>query len=484
MNYSASISLSTARTTISGYSLGIADTISGCTSFKEGTSRQHSLASEIRDGVGDTAVTRYIDKIEPDPESESSLKSAPGHHQKTVQFTETPKDSDKNRVFFAVPSNTAAEQINTDDRTLSNELATPTRRHILPLAINQSAETVELMDDNLLSASKESVRLDSREVDIGKVIGNRYEILSEISRGGFGIVYRARQIGLDRVVALKRLHAQNDYSNVKRFFLEANIIKDLVHPNTIQLIDAGMDDNHLYYVMEYIEGKSLRELIDMEHSLDPLRSLNITKQILKSIHEAHERGIIHRDLKPSNILIRNIIGEQDFVKVLDFGIAKVHYKGMPRLTENGKIMGTPQYLAPELLYGDEATQSTDLFSIALILVEMLTGKALLPKSPVSIVKLSTSPEPIPIPQWILQSPMGDMLRRALNKDPDFRYRNAADMIADIQRVEACMRFDLQNTSKYEPKQTHGKSLLFSWFAIIAGLILLNVVFFVCTFILY
>ena len=481
MNYSASISLLTARTTISGYSMGLADTISGCMNLKEGTTRQHSLASEIRDGIGDTAVTRYIDKI--DPECETCFKSVPGRNQKTVQFVDAPKGNDKKTRVFAISSNTADEKTNTDDRTISNELATPTCRHMLPLASKQADETVELTEDKLLSPSKESTRLDSREVDIGKVIGNRYEILSEISRGGFGIVYRARQIGLDRVVALKRLHAQNDCSNVKRFFLEANIIKDLVHPNTIQLIDAGMDDNHLYYVMEYIEGKSLRELIDIEHSLDPLRSLNIAKQILKSIHEAHERGIIHRDLKPSNILIRNIIGEQDFVKVLDFGIAKVQYRGMPRLTENGKILGTPQYLAPELLYGDEATHSTDLYSIALILVEMLTGKALLPKSPVSIVKLSTSPEPIPIPQWILQSPMGDMLRRALNKDPDFRYKNATDMIAYIQRIETGMHLDLQNSGRYEPKNNDGKSRLTSWLAIVVGIVLLNAVLFICTFML-
>ena len=337
------------------------------------------------------------------------------------------------------------------------------------------------MDDQVSSTVKESPRQDSREIETGKVIGCRYEILSEISRGGFGIVYRARQIGLDRVVALKRLHTQNDYANVKRFFLEANIIKDLVHPNTIQLIDAGMDDNHLYYVMEYIEGKSLRELIDIEHSFEPLRALNITRQILKSIHEAHERGIIHRDLKPSNILIRNIIGEQDFVKVLDFGIAKVHYKGMPRLTESGKIMGTPQYLAPELLYGDEASPSTDLFSVALMLVEMLTGKALLPKSPSSIVKLSTSPDPIPIPQWILDSPMGNMLRRALNKDPDFRYTNAAEMIDDIKKIENQIYASVRSVDHMKIERDHIKNPIFQWIAIIAGIIIVNVVLYICVF---
>ena len=223
-------------------------------------------------------------------------------------------------------------------------------------------------------------RADSREIEIGKVIGNRYEILSEISRGGFGIVYRARQIGIDRVVAIKRLHTQADPASLERFSLEANIIKDLVHPNTIQLIDAGMDENHLYLVMEYIEGQSLRELNDEEHAIEPLRALNITKQILKSLHEAHERGIIHRDIKPSNILIRNIIGEHDFVKVLDFGIAKAQFRDAPRLTECGKILGTPQYLAPELLYGDEAKPSSDIFSVALMLVEMLTGTPLLPRA--------------------------------------------------------------------------------------------------------
>ncbi len=286
----------------------------------------------------------------------------------------------------------------------------------------------------------------SCEIDIGAVVAGRYEILSEISRGGHGIVYRARQLGIDRIVALKRLHSQNDKSITQRFLLEANIIRDLIHPNTIQLIDAGNDNNHLYIVMEYIEGQSLRDLLIQEKSLDILRTINIARQILKSLNEAHQRGIIHRDIKPSNIIIRSVIGENDFVKVLDFGIAKARYQNMPHLTQNGKLLGTPQYLAPELLFGDIATPAVDLFAIGLLLVEMLSGHSPLPKDAVEVVKLATSPDPIEIPEWIKQTEIGPVIQCALQKDPKQRYHSATEMLADLQRVEMRIHMHIHNKS--------------------------------------
>lgn len=275
----------------------------------------------------------------------------------------------------------------------------------------------------------------SSEISIGCVVDGRYEILSEISRGGYGIVYRARQIGIDRIVALKRLQSQSDASTVQRFLLETNIIKNLVHPNTIQLIDAGIDRNHLYLVMEYIDGASLYQIMRLHKSLGISRAVNITRQILKSINEAHQRGIVHRDLKPSNILIRHIIGERDFVKVLDFGIAKVQTSRSMRLTQEGRIMGTPQYLAPEAFYGDKSKPSVDLFAVALIFYEMLTGYPLLPSDLSKVVQLCGSDDEFELPKWIQKSPVGAFLRRALYKDPGKRFQSASEMLFVLQQIE-------------------------------------------------
>lgn len=289
---------------------------------------------------------------------------------------------------------------------------------------------------NGMRTGGETPRDVSHEIKIGAMVAQRYEILSEISRGGYGVVYRARQQGPDRIVALKRLRANQDKSVMQRFLLEADIIKSLIHPNTIQLIDAGIDEKCQFIVMEYIEGQSLRSLLHTEGRLEILRALHIARQILKSVNEAHQKGIVHRDLKPSNILIRDVIGERDFVKVLDFGIAKARHRTGMRLTQNGKIMGTPQYIAPELLWGEDACPGTDIFAVGLMLAEMVSGKPVLPSDPIQAARLATDTLPIPLPAWVQASEIGDVLMRALEKDPEKRYQTAEAMIDDLECVSA------------------------------------------------
>ena len=318
-------------------------------------------------------------------------------------------------------------------------------------SINFNDKAIEQTDTVIDSSNKTP----SREINIGSIVAGRYEILSQISEGGFGIVYRARQIGVDRVVALKRLRTQRDETVNQRFLLEANIIKALIHPNTIQLIDAGMDGSHLYIVMEYIEGISLKTLIKEEKTLPPLRAIHIASQILKSLHEAHERGIVHRDVKPSNILIRDIIGERDFVKLLDFGIAKARFKNSARLTQDGRIMGTPQYLAPELLFGDDATPASDTFAVGLILVEMLTGSSPMPKDVKKLVQLVTTQKMIQIPESIANTELGPIIQCALNIAPNQRYRTAEAMLTDLKRVE--MKLNLSNCAMKSPLTTMTKA---------------------------
>lgn len=277
--------------------------------------------------------------------------------------------------------------------------------------------------------------LESSELAIGHVVAHRYEVLSEIARGGYGVVYRARQIGIDRVVALKRLKNQNDPAVVRRFLMEAEIIKNLIHPNTIQLIDAGNDeDNHLYIVMEYIEGRSLQSIFHQKESISVQRAVHITMQILKSLNEAHQRGIIHRDLKPSNILLREVIGEPDFVKVLDFGIAKQTRLPVPKLTMDGTVMGTPQYIAPELFFGKQPSAASDIYAIGLILAQMVIGKSLVPTDMAQALQWHHSGSEAELPSWVRQTAIGEVILKAVRKNPNERYRNVVEMMADLQRV--------------------------------------------------
>lgn len=291
---------------------------------------------------------------------------------------------------------------------------------------------------------QEGKRAYSAELEIGCVIADRFEILSEIASGGYGVVYRARQIGVDRVVALKRLRCQNDPSVVKRFMLEMQIIKDLVHPNTIQLIDAGMDDDHMYIVMEYIEGESLYGALKREKVFSPLRALNITRQVLKSVNEAHQRGILHRDIKPSNILLRRVIGEEDFVKVLDFGIAKSRERAEVQLTQSGFVMGTPHYLAPESLLSGAHYVQSDIFAIGLVFCEMLIGRQVLNGSISQVTAVLSNENPLCIPAPYRGTSLERILLKALAKRPDERYASAEEMIHDLNALE------------WEMAQNHGK----------------------------
>ncbi len=334
-----------------------------------------------------------------------------------------------------LPANEA--HLNSDEMTpcfLNDMHEVARRQHHAENHRDASFDVVSALEDE---DRHEEQRLNSSELSIGHVVGGRYEILSEVARGGFGIVYRARQIGIDRIVALKRLKSQNEPSAVQRFLLEANIIKNLIHPNTIQLIDAGTDrDNHLYFVMEYIEGQSLQAILNHGECISLQRAINITIQILKSLNEAHQRGIIHRDLKPSNILLRNVIGEHDFVKVLDFGIAKQTSMLTPKLTMDGKILGTPQYIAPELFSGQTPTPASDLYAIGLILATMIMGTSLVPENPMEAIKWHMTPTPSVLPNWISASPIGPFLQKAIQKDPEKRYQTALEMIVDLKKLEA------------------------------------------------
>jgi serine/threonine-protein kinase len=213
---------------------------------------------------------------------------------------------------------------------------------------------------------------------IGQKVHGKYLVHELIGRGGMGEVYKATHLNLDRPVVLKLLKKSflNDPSIVQRFHREARAASRLNHPNSVSIIDFGeMEDKTLFMVMEYLKGRSLARVIAEDQPLPEARVVHIGAQILAALAEAHALGIIHRDLKPENVMLESRRDEPDFVKVLDFGIAKLNEPGdgAGRLTQAGIVCGTPGYMSPEQVRGDELDPRSDIYSVGVILYEMLTG---------------------------------------------------------------------------------------------------------------
>ncbi|MEZ4363982.1 MAG: protein kinase [Kofleriaceae bacterium] len=214
----------------------------------------------------------------------------------------------------------------------------------------------------------------------GREIAGRYRIKTKLGEGGMGAVYKAEQISLKREVALKVLKPDlvSSPTLLRRFNAEAEAVAKLNHPNTVSIYDFGQDaDGTLFIAMEFVEGASLRAALIAESPFPPARALHIAGQIAASLGDAHAAGIIHRDLKPDNIMLQRRGKSQDVVRVLDFGIAKLRddSRGTQHsMTQAGDVLGTPQYMSPEQIRGEEIDGRADVYALGAILYEMLTGR--------------------------------------------------------------------------------------------------------------
>ncbi len=214
----------------------------------------------------------------------------------------------------------------------------------------------------------------------GDIIGGRYQLTTVIGRGGGGVVYKALQMGIGREVALKVLAPESHFepTAVRRFEREARLVSRLHHPNTVTCYEFNQtNEGLLYFVMEFVDGVPLKTVLEREGVVPPERAVPILRQILKSLAEAHAQGIVHRDLKPANIMLCNLHGERDFVKVLDFGVAtlldaedQAHAQDMTRTAD---VVGTPKYMAPEQFRSEQLTPASDLYALACMGFEMLAG---------------------------------------------------------------------------------------------------------------
>ena len=276
---------------------------------------------------------------------------------------------------------------------------------------------------------------------VGERIADRYELVKEIGRGGFGVVYRAVQVGLNETVAVKILlpHVIDSDDIVGRFQQEVEVAKSLRHPNSIRIIDASQTSQGLpYYVMEFVDGKPLDEIIEAEGPISPARAQRIMLQVLKSLGEAHSKGVVHRDLKPANLMVCDIHGERDFVKVLDFGIAKaLTDKGSSsHMTSTGIVLGTPAYMSPEqAASARDLDGRSDLYAAGLILSECISGQPVVSgETPYVIAAMHAMPTPLSFQPEVYTSRLWPVIQYATQKQRDSRFRTAEDMAAALGRI--------------------------------------------------
>jgi serine/threonine-protein kinase len=274
------------------------------------------------------------------------------------------------------------------------------------------------------------------EVVEGTVLDGRYRIKGRIGSGGMADVYCADDAQLGREVALKVLHRRfaRDREFVERFRREASSAAGLQHPNVVSVYDRGEFDGTYYIAMEYLPGRTLKEVIREEAPLDQQRAIGLAIQVLQGAGFAHRRGVIHRDFKPHNV----IVGPGDQVKVTDFGIARA---GASEMTETGSIMGTAQYLSPEQAQGQRVGTASDLYSIGILIYEMLTGRVPFNgDSAVSIALKHVSEVPPRLRDLRpdVHPRLEQAVGRALLKDPAQRYASADEFIAALEQARAAI----------------------------------------------
>ena len=280
---------------------------------------------------------------------------------------------------------------------------------------------------------------------LGRTINGRYKVVSLIARGGMGKVYKAEQQPLGRICALKvlnpRYEGDRDPEFGKRFFLEAATAAKLTHPNTVTIFDYGSsEDGDIYYIaMEYIEGKTLHRILREETTLIEARVSHIARQICRSLREAHELGVVHRDLKPGNILLTNRGDENDVVKVLDFGLVKDVTGDAEDLTQQGLFMGSPKYMAPEQITGGEISARTDIYSLGVMLYEMMTGKVPFDRgASVNTLMAHVNDAPPPLgdvnPGIQISPQMESIIYRCLEKDASRRFSSMNELLVALKRT--------------------------------------------------
>ncbi|MGD0529283.1 MAG: serine/threonine-protein kinase [Polyangiaceae bacterium] len=280
-----------------------------------------------------------------------------------------------------------------------------------------------------------------QQVHQARRLGN-YRLKVRIGSGGNGDVWIARQDALNRDVALKVLKEKGelDEEKIRRFEREARSAASLTHPNTIRIFEFGAsDDGVLFIAMELLEGLDVDALVEVAGPLPPARAVKLVRQACASLAEAHVKGIVHRDIKPANFFVSHTGEEYDFIKLLDFGVARVVEGDRPSLTETGILFGTPAYMSPEVCAGERATTRSDIYSLGAVLYYMLTGTPLFPDrnfAETVMSHISKTPEP---PSHRLGRPLPEKLEmvvmRCLQKKREDRFRSVKELDEMLSAID-------------------------------------------------
>lgn len=286
------------------------------------------------------------------------------------------------------------------------------------------------------------------DISTEQVVDSRYRIIRKLGSGGMSDVYLCDDVNLGRKIALKILHSRyaQDREFVERFQREARAAASLQHHNVVSIYDRGQFADTYYIAMEYLEGRSLKELITKEAPLKVDRALNLARQILAALSYSHQNGIIHRDVKPQNV----IVDDDDRAKVMDFGIARA---AGSEITEVGSILGTAQYLSPEQAQGRPVSDASDIYSVGVVLYEMLTGCVPFDgESAVSVALKHVNEDPQPIGQLVNSVPdqVKVVVMRALAKDPSRRYQSAQAFAVALDGLGESNEVSGQDTASWKP----------------------------------
>ncbi len=348
---------------------------------------------------------------------------------------------------------TPAEATITGDDTLAGTSEATARPGLptMPTRLDEESGADEL-GDRIRAHLDDGNKRERKDKLLGELLGGRFLVLKKIGAGGMGAVYRARQEGMDRDVAVKVLLGdltEND-TVLRRFTLEALAVSRLKHPNTIQIFDYGTTpQGNPYIAMEMLEGATLHDVLRRDRPLPIRRALRIMAQVAASLGEAHGKGIVHRDLKPENIFLIDVSGNPDFVKVLDFGVAKMadskDEKGT--LTQAGSIFGTPRYMSPEQCSAQQVDHRSDLYALGVILFEMVTGVPPFNSDQPLTLLLSHVNEPPPQPstvelagkdgaplKQVIPAEVEELILTLLEKNPADRVQTSEELSKECMKL--------------------------------------------------
>lgn len=301
--------------------------------------------------------------------------------------------------------------------------------------------------DNFIVCQNDKVILVKIKKDklLGQILNERYKVVEEIGRGGMSIVYKGVHELMDRLVAIKVLLPQlvSDQTSIKRFQVEAQAASCLSHPNVITIYDYGVvDEEQPFLVMDFLEGESLSDIIKRDDHVEMKRTIPIFMQAAEALEHAHQKGVIHRDLKSSNIMLINFEGKDDFVKVVDFGIAKLmpsSGKQAQHLTATGEIFGSPIYMSPEQCTGSTLDARSDIYSMGAMMYEALTGQPpIMGRSVVETMEMHLTTPPPPLkeirPDLDINESLERVVMKALSKKPEARFQKMQELRDALEGV--------------------------------------------------